>query len=365
MNSGQLYCQSITNMFYCDMCESCDTKIVTQNCVPNYINNNSVNNNCKGTLRKNLVNCCDLYPNSDVNKSLIQENANLVRESSFECKMFLNNPVSQVVPNTCESAAREKSINQNRSSSNHFTVFQQNIRFGENKRLQLEAAITELNVDVVCLTELALRQEEISHYCLQGYYLVSGYCRTTPNRGGGIGIFVKDNLLPYCKSVNVQPYCRDSLLEVGAFQLHYGNLKCMIICLYRAPSKLKTDVDMFVSMLSDLLEFTTSLQTNTIIVGDTNVCMLTNDYRQKKLMECITIFGMHSALSEPTRCFGETKSSIDNIFTNFENFKTSVHNTGLTDHHGTSIAVDIKASLTNSNWCYQRIFSQEAKDKLS
>ena len=73
------------------------------------------------------------------------------------------------------------------------------------------------------------------------------------------------------------------------------DFSCAIVCLYRAPTKEKEEVDTFVSMLHDLIDYLCSIEQYIIIVGDTNVCMLTNDYRKQSLMECLDMFELHSS----------------------------------------------------------------------
>ena len=98
-----------------------------------------------------------------------------------------------------------------------------------------------------------------------------------------------------------------------------------------------------------------------------NICMITKDYRNQRLNECMKLFNFKSALNVPTRITATTATSIDNILVNLESndYESSIINTSLTDHSCTAIDIILpnkksnyyiyKRNLSNAN---HQIFKQ-------
>lgn len=204
----------------------------------------------------------------------------------------------------------------------------------------MEVVLSEFSPDIVCLSELALREEEVLHFCLPGYQLVSYYCRNLTNRGGGTGIFILNCYLPQIKTINLTDFCRDKLFEACAIQFILENVKYVVVCVYRTPSMGKFEVDCFVDSLISFLESPGFDKCSLIILGDTNIDMMKKDYRRLKIEECLAIFNLHSVVNTPTR----SDAAIDNIFTNIqpERYTSKVHRTELSDHSGVSITFKLK-----------------------
>ena len=108
-----------------------------------------------------------------------------------------------------------------------------------------------------------------------------------------------------------------------------------------------------------MLEFLKAIEKCIIIVGDTNIRMLTSDYRKKKLNEIMSMFGLHSALSLSTRYGENSYSSVDKILTNIPqtSYLTIIHITFLSDHYGTSISFSLGQYKRKAECKYSRVFS--------
>lgn len=211
--------------------------------------------------------------------------------------------------------------------------------------------------DILCLSELALWEEEVNNYCLSGYQLASFYCRKLTDRGGGVGIFVADKYFSFCELININTYCIDKTFEACAIQLSLNYAKYIILTLYRTPSLVRSEIDSFIEILTDVLENINLTSQHLIILGDTNIDVLISDYRLKKLNECLLLFNLRSVINIPTR----GSAGIDNIFTNIHPSctKSEVHQTGLSDHYATSITFSHNFPF-QSEYRTIRIFSPEA-----
>ena len=199
-----------------------------------------------------------------------------------------------------------------------------------NKKNELEIILSLLKPQIVCLSELALKQEEVTHFCLSSYQLVTNYCRGAAARGGGVGIYVEDKLISLCKVIDIHSYCRDKILEAAAFLLCLGKEKYLFICAYRTPSEVKKEVDEFMEYLTELFDYLTELSSNIIIVGDINIDVLASNYRRDRLQEFLNIYNLHSVINVPTR----VDAALDIILTNIlsSDYTSQVHQTYLSDH---------------------------------
>lgn len=72
-------------------------------------------------------------------------------------------------------------------------LFHLNIRSARNKSNELEALIHDMDVDVLCLTEHWLKNDESSVFNINGYRLGSCFARKQ-NKGGGSAIFCKPSV---------------------------------------------------------------------------------------------------------------------------------------------------------------------------
>ena len=76
----------------------------------------------------------------------------------------------------------------------NFIIFHQNIRGITHKTEELLLSLSEINPQVLCITEHHLRSEEINLINLGQYTLGAHYCRWH-FRQGGIAIFTLNNIV--------------------------------------------------------------------------------------------------------------------------------------------------------------------------
>ena len=233
-----------------------------------------------------------------------------------------------------------------------FKIFHQNIRFAANKKAPLEVILSDVEPDLVCLTELALFCEEVGHYGLHQFQLASSFCRLG-NRGGGAGIFVSDQYFSNCKMIDISSFCCQHILEAAAVLISLNNCKFIVLCIYRPPSDLKAHVDNCIDLLSDMLEFLVNIEQDIVLIGDTNICTMADSYKKTELFNLITTFNLHcSTTFTSTRVTGNTASAIDSIFTNFDQslYKTGSLKTGLTDHDAIFLELSVGKNKKFNSW---------------
>ena len=135
-------------------------------------------------------------------------------------------------------------------------------------------------------------------------------------RGGGVGVFVRDQLR--CEPV-LEEFQRIDGVEYMLLELLVGKFRLLICVLYRVPSgNLKLCID----HMDDLLSYITPLYNDIMLLGDVNV-----DHAFDNIFaECMTSYNFSQIVSEPTRITQTTEKLIDVIY---------VNNTDIINHVGT------------------------------
>lgn len=111
----------------------------------------------------------------------------------------------------------------------------------------LNIHLTTHNIDIVCVTEHWCREADIEYSPIQGYKLVSCYCRTTLERGG-VCLFARDELDLTPLKLN---YSVEQQFEMCAGVINSNNgLKTYIIVVYRTPD---SNFEVFIHKLEVLL----------------------------------------------------------------------------------------------------------------
>lgn len=236
-----------------------------------------------------------------------------------------------------------------------FKIFHQNIRFGFNRKYDMEVILDDLNPKCLCLTELALKEDEVQHYCLNSYRLVSSYCRTLSERGGGTGIFIQDEHCHKCKIIDISHLCLDKILKCCAVQMNLKDQSFVVLWTYRTASHLHSDVDPSIKVI-EVLGLLSKRKEKIVLIGGLNICTVTKDYRLSHLTEHLHILNLHIAQTLPTGISCNKSSALDGIFTNIstEIYHVGVRNTGISDHLVISISVNV-AKTNESDMRYVRV----------
>lgn len=195
----------------------------------------------------------------------------------------------------------------NSSTMNLFLI---NICSMRNKVNQIELIAESRQIDILCINEHWLHEDEVSFYVPTGFTLADSYCRNTKTHGGS-SILIRDSLR--FKRMDVSDFTSDSLFELSAIKLLPVN--CIILCLYRAPD---SNVKDFLVKLEELLIYITSKPYSYVVLaGDFNMNINISDYEKTDVKQFINVlrsFDLYSMHSHPTR----GHACIDNIFSNID-----------------------------------------------
>jgi exonuclease III len=122
-------------------------------------------------------------------------------------------------------------------------------------------------LDVLCITEHWLREDQIDYYNFENYSLLSKYCRKNKRHGGSC-IYVKSNLeaKPYnlFENMNQEEHFEASMVELTKFNT-------IIMCVYRTPN---SNINTFIEILDTIINNLINKRKSIIIVGDFNIDFL-------------------------------------------------------------------------------------------
>lgn len=206
----------------------------------------------------------------------------------------------------------------------------------------LEDCINSL--DVICLTEINIKQEELYRYHINGFnmYAWTRHVR----RGGGILIFVKSKYTFVTKKLPSE-YC-----EVLAGELKLSNYITDIFVVYRPPN---TNKAAFITELNGLLH-SVPRRNNLILIGDININILEQNVEMSanRYLDMLSELGLQCGLRDVTResvVIGRRVAScIDHIFVRTDSVSAlqvyTVENR-LADHYLIGLTAELDKHLVN------------------
>ena len=164
------------------------------------------------------------------------------------------------------------------------------------------------------VTETWLNDTNFDQFSMPGYHFIenhrSGRC------GGGVGIFLKNNC-NFCVRddlVVFNDYFESVFLEIPNSVFNTGK-NIIIGVIYRPPG---TDMDMFNSEFSNILDVIKTENKLCYLLGDYNINLLNYDSHEltADFVNSLYSYGFVPLINRPTRITPHSATIIDNIFTN-------------------------------------------------
>lgn len=217
------------------------------------------------------------------------------------------------------------------------------------------------HVDIFCITEHWLSDQEISLWSLNGFLDASSFCRVSCGRGGSI-ILVKE-YLSFQALDNVSKLSIESVCEVSSVYVEHYNL--LLLCIYRPPDM--RNFMTFLEKLEEVLNVASSLRQSASIVlcADFNINFLTGLVNQQNvaLIRLLAEFGLYLTvhdITRPGRAGGGT--CIDNVATTIhpDRVSASILPTVGSDHE--AILFECKLITSRSLVLYNTIVYRPISD---
>ncbi|KAK9696303.1 Endonuclease-reverse transcriptase [Popillia japonica] len=140
----------------------------------------------------------------------------------------------------------------------------------------------------------------------------------------------------------------ESILECSAKKV--TKTKVTIINIYRPPSR---DVQSFLRILDNILN-----DKDKILLGDFNINQSRKSTQRNLFLDLLKTYDLYLSITETSRVTSTRKTTIDNIFTNSDSFKSYSWTSALSDHLARGISLMVKESTDDIVKIHRRIFSK-------
>jgi exonuclease III len=207
----------------------------------------------------------------------------------------------------------------------YFSLMQINIGCIRNKLLELEVFCNSEGIDLMCVSEHWLTEDQINLFFPKNFVAADVRCRQI-KKNGGTGIFIK-NSLQY-SVFDLSKYFIEQSFEVSCIKLIRPNENIFIISIYRSPSG---DLNLFLQNFELAVREVLKFNTRIVVAGDFNIEMAkvidNASYSFANLLRSLNLFCSNK---QPTRI----KSCIDNIMLNFSDhlYKVNLIEHNFADH---------------------------------
>jgi len=225
----------------------------------------------------------------------------------------------------------------------------------------VEITLSEINPDIVVLTEHKMNSEEIVRLNVDNYSLVASYSRSTTSGGGSL-IMARRGVVccPVQLPDSVNSLIEDKVFEACIVKVNTNSFSFLLVGIYRSPN---SKVDDFLNKLEYLIDYLLKKSKYIFIVGDININVLENTSRD--LSNLLSRHGLKYIVDFPTRVGKTSETAIDNCLTNFNEKHLKVEGliTALSDHDGQLITINktFSHSTTTLFNQYQHNFSKQNK----
>ena len=205
--------------------------------------------------------------------------------------------------------------------------------------------------DIITLSETFLGPQSTRDLTLPGYHPILR--RDRPTFGGGIAIFIRENIAFKRKICLECKHIEQLWIEIAT-----SYEKLLICCTYRPPNYAD-----FWDHFDENLELVKSNSNvkNVVILGDINADLCTPNGR--KLLELCQIHDLHCHVNEPTRITSQSSACLDQIITNIPNFVTSVQvDCPLSTNDHCTVGIDLAFKVILDPCYYRQIWLYEQGD---
>lgn len=201
------------------------------------------------------------------------------------------------------------------ASKRHFCIAHLNVRSLDKNGPSLNNLLDEVNqnIDILTLSEIWGNYNDFKHPAYQPLTLKL----RNNKRGGGVGIMIKNDIK--FSTVNEMTMLNNNI-EILTVKIQDNNGTRLISSLYRPPIQTSTDINNFISEITNVLDFK-EINFQDIkydILGDFNINILQYNSSEhiRDFMNKLEEFNLTPLINRPTRITSNHSSIIDNIFSN-------------------------------------------------
>lgn len=220
---------------------------------------------------------------------------------------------------------------------------------------ELELLCVEESLDVLCVCEHWLADEEITHYSnLADLKMVSHFSRHSSR--GGVAIYLKDMPGISVNSLDLSKYCEEIHCELTGITI--PELSLVVVAMYRSPNG---SVDRFFELLELCLMYLLKLGLQIVVGTDHNINLLNSSRDSSEFLNLLRGFNMYSTVIEPTRCMASLDSFLTNI--SLGNYDVSVSEDQIADHKHILLSVKCRHANRQSQVPAKRVSYRSFNEK--
>jgi hypothetical protein len=190
-------------------------------------------------------------------------------------------------------------------------VLHHNVQSLSNKKNEITMMLSAdmLHINILCLTEHWLQNDQLNMVNFDQFRLVSEYCRSL-NTHGGSCIYV--NNMIQCKEVPwLNNLSSDKVFEASVVDL--VEFRTILACIYRSPNG---DFREFLHKLEVLIVKVYTKDRYIILCGDWNINFLQSNGKLQDLQHLLLMHDLINVIESPTRITDFSQSLIDVFITN-------------------------------------------------
>lgn len=219
-----------------------------------------------------------------------------------------------------------------------------------------------LNDHIECcflfITEHWKTAQQLEMHKIQGFNLISCYCRNDGEHGGS-AVYIRQGIHGRNRSELVNMSVKGEC-EFSAAEVTLGKVHITLIAVYR-PSTSK-NFDLFFTKMDTLLQ---AIGHRKIIFmsGDVNIDLKISCQQSMRLKSLLRSHNMVYTIKEPTRITDHSETCIDNIFTNYSGaYSTEVLITSISDHTAQKLSFSLE--IDGRDYVFRRSFNTASKSEF-
>lgn len=213
------------------------------------------------------------------------------------------------------------------------------------------------NIDIIILSEINCKPEEIKFYHLQNFN-VTYYCREK-KKGGGIIIYTKENI-----NITESKHMNFKYTENIEIQMDSKNIILNVI--YRPP---KMNINEYLKELKKWLKIKEVKQKDIILIGDVNINTLEDNNITQSYLELLAENKIINTIRKPTRVETRkgriTRTCIDHVNLRTKNkFTSGIIEEKIADHYFIYTKIS-ESKINDANELVEmEIFNQEKLNEM-
>jgi exonuclease III len=245
--------------------------------------------------------------------------------------------------------------------TNDFKILSLNARSINNKFQKIRDLTHGIDADILCIQE-TWNTNNGTDYSIAGYHkpeLKTRIMSGEKANGGGVGIWVKDNIDYEIIKTKFMP----KHLETVA--VHLIEHKLIICNVYRPPGDIRKSTDSLEQVIADIQQLKGR---DVILTGDFNVDLMNESIQANRLLNCTLQNDLIQLITAGTRQTDNKSTLIDHVYVNLKacsSTSTYVITTDISDHFATLTTHSRNNKAKARQKVTKRWFTPVAYDMLS